>query len=448
MSGLVTAVGKLAEARRNARLTRAELETARLEKFRRLARHARDTSPYYAEIMTERGIDPATCTPADFPVLTKQLLMANFDRIVTDRRVTKQGISQFLTCSSNPNDLFLGKYRVMHTSGTSGEVGYFVYSPEDWIRGMLQGSMRRRRPARLRRRGLRRFRVAFYGATGGHFAGVTMASAAQKGVARLFAKVGVFEINEPLSRTIAELNAFQPDVLSGYTAALKVLAAKQREGSLRIRPAIVGATGETATKADLDFLAEAFGAQAGSAYGSTEHMMMGASNPDGETMTLADNDLIFELAEDHTLVTNLFNQTLPLIRYRMSDILKAVEPQDPALPNLVIRNLVGRSERVPTFTGKDGKSDFISPHTINEIFVAGITRFQMRLTGASSFRFLVCLDPGLDAGAKEVAVKAVQARLQEILGQKGLDDVAFNVEPVCDIPVDPKTRKFRLIVEE
>jgi hypothetical protein len=60
---------------------------------------------------------------------------------------------------------------VMHTSGTSGEVGYFLYAPADY--------KRQRRAARANRQAFRsllpclglrlsRIRVAFYGATGGH----------------------------------------------------------------------------------------------------------------------------------------------------------------------------------------------------------------------------------------------------------------------------------------
>ena len=64
--------------------------------------------------------------PEQFPVLTKTILMANFDQIVTDRRVSKSAIESFLTNSSDPNDRFLGEYQVIHTSGSSGEVGYFV----------------------------------------------------------------------------------------------------------------------------------------------------------------------------------------------------------------------------------------------------------------------------------------------------------------------------------
>jgi phenylacetate-coenzyme A ligase PaaK-like adenylate-forming protein len=65
--------------------SRAELEAVKNQKFRTLARHAHAHAPYYANIVRERAIDLNTCTPADFPVLTKSLLMANFNDIVTAR---------------------------------------------------------------------------------------------------------------------------------------------------------------------------------------------------------------------------------------------------------------------------------------------------------------------------------------------------------------------------
>jgi len=437
--------GKVMERRRNARLTRPEFEAARLERFRALVRHANTHSPYYAEIIAERGIDIATCTPADFPELTKSILMANFDRIVTDPRATKQAIADFLTRSHDPNERYLGRFVVMHTSGTSGEVGYFVYAPADLGRAFGGNGRRRLRPA-LKRRGRGRFRLAFYGATDGHYAGVTSMSMAGRGLLRLVLKLGIFEINAPMAGTLTGLNSFQPDVLGGYTTALKMLGEKQIAGELDIHPIAIAATGETVTQADMAFLSQAFGgATVTSAYGCTEHLGLGSSNPGGETMTLNDNDLIFEFREDHSLITNLFNYTMPLIRYRMSDILRPVSgPND---RDLKIEALVGRTERTPVFVGRDGVSDFISPHTINEIFVAGVTRFQFQITGETSFRFPVCLDPALDAAGRAKAVEGVKARLSEILAQKGLDNVAFEVPVVGDIPVNAKTRKFQLIVD-
>src|SRR4030095_2045981 len=102
MSELLTMIRAIREARRNQALTRAQLEEAKLGRFRDLVRHAQRHSPYYAQLIEERGIRVSVCTPADFPVLTKTLLMANFDRIATDRRVTKQAIADFLTRSKDP----------------------------------------------------------------------------------------------------------------------------------------------------------------------------------------------------------------------------------------------------------------------------------------------------------------------------------------------------------
>ncbi len=162
-------------------------------------------------------------------------------------------------------------------------------------------------------------------------------------------------------------------------------------------------------------------------------------------MTLTDESLFMEFRDDHSVVTNLFNYTMPLIRYRMSDILRPVSP--PGMHPVVVENLVGRSEMMPTFRNGDGKLDFISPHTINEVFVKGVTRFQMQITSDTSFNFPVCVDTGLTADERTRLTQTLATRLQQILQQKGLTNVRFETSIVDDIPVHPVTRKFQLIVD-
>jgi phenylacetate-coenzyme A ligase PaaK-like adenylate-forming protein len=426
----------------------AKRESAKVRKFRALARHAQALSPYYANIIRERAIDLQTCTPADFPPLTKSLLMENFNDIVTDRRATKQAIAEFLSRSKDPRDKLFNRLTVMHTSGTSGEVGYFLYAPADYRR-LRAAAMRNRGEfrARFAKFGwhLRRIRVAFYGATGGHFAGVTGVASMQQGIRKLFIDARAFEVNTPLPDVVAKIDGFQPDALWGYTTALKMLGDEQRAGRLNIKPAAVIATGEMVTKADLQFLSSAFGGTTAlSMYACTEHMLLGISNPDGETMTLLDDNLMFEFHHDHSLITNLFNFTMPLIRYRMSDILRPISA--PGAQRIVIQNLVGRTEQMPVFANRSGGKDFISPHTINEIFVEGVTRFQMQITGASSFSFPICVEAQLDGAGRAAAAAGVKARLREILEQKGLGNVTFDVPIVAAIPLNERTRKFQLIV--
>jgi phenylacetate-CoA ligase len=428
--------------------TRAELEAAKQQKFRALIRYACERAPYYANIIRARGLDVDTCRAGDFPVLTKAILMANFNDIVTDRRVSKEIIADFLTRSTDPRERLFNEITVMHTSGTSGEVGYFVYARPDYARlraaavrnrevyrGLLPGFGRR----------LRRLRLAFYGATGGHFAGVTGMASMQTGMQRLFVDARSFEVNTPLPLVVEGLNRFKPDALWGYTTALKMLGDEQRAGRLHIRPAAIAASGEMVTKADMQFLSAAFdGATALSMYACTEHLMLGISNPDGESMMLMDDNLIFEFYDDHSIITNLFNHTLPLIRYRMSDILRPISA--PGAPRILIENLVGRTEQMPIFVNGRGTQDFISPHIINEIFVNGVTRFQMQITGPSSFQFPICVEEGLDEAQRATVVAGVGTRLAEILAQKGLSNVAFEVAIVADIPLNERTRKFQLIV--
>jgi phenylacetate-CoA ligase len=276
-----------------------------------------------------------------------------------------------------------------------------------------------------------------------------MLRAATQGVARFFVKTAFYEVNDPLPQTVAALTEFQPDVLAGYTGALTILAAKQREGVLRISPFSIGTAGESLSATDKKTLEEAFGCEVSNGYGSSEHLMMGFALRGGASMLLRDDDLIYEPFEDHTLVSNLFNYTLPLIRYRMADVLRpVVRKSDPDSPYLEIESLVGRTEMMPRFLNDGGIEDFISPHTINEIFVAGVSRFQMQLTGAMSFRFAVCLDPALPAGAGTEVIRAMESRLSDILQQKKMSNVRFTVDVVDDIPVDPGTRKFQLIVAD
>ncbi len=156
--------------------------------------------------------------------------------------------------------------------------------------------------------------------------------------------------------------------------------------------------------------------------------------------------MIFEFHEDHSVITNLFNYTLPLIRYRMSDILRPVSA--PQARRIVIQNLVGRTEQMPVFVnGAGAKGLHQSAHHQRDIR-QGRDTISNAITGPSSFRFLICVDAGLDDAERATAAAGVRARLAEILAQKGLGNVAFEVQIVADIPLNERTRKFQLIVSQ
>ena len=425
----------------NRRSSREEFERRRMRRFRRFVAFAYERSPYYRRIILERKIDIGRCVPEDFPILTKSGLLENFDQIVTLPEVRLEDIQQFLSESRNPEDLFRDRYVVVHTSGSSGQVAYFIYDPRAWARGLSQ----------LLNSGDfsllpgKRKRMALYGATEGHFTGVSIAASSMSPPLHLLHILRCFEINRPIAETIAAMNEYQPDVIAGYATGLRVLAEKQLSGELRIRPRGIHSSGEPLLDADRAAIEKAFGKCVRNTYVSSEHMFMGMKEPGWTSMRLLEDDLIFEIYPDHALVTNLFNRALPLIRYRMNDVLTFLDTSEHA-PYRAISDIVGRVEQSAGFVNEHGVMDSISPHTINEIVIPHVSRFQLRITGSDAFTFAIVFDPNADPRQRNAAIDATERRLWEILKQKEMANVRFNVLACGDLPIDPATRKFRLIV--
>jgi phenylacetate-CoA ligase len=429
---------KYVELRRNERRTPQEFSERRLRKFRRFVELVNSRSPYYARIIRERGIDVSTCVPESFPVLTKRTLMEHFDDIITTPAITKVGIADFLSRSNDPFELYKGNFVVLHTSGSSGEIGYFVYSQSDWWRGYAQFS-------RLHSFSFRRRMIAYFGATQGHFAGVTLFLTSRRSLLKLLYRTEMFEINGPLQPVLDRLNALQPDILSGYPSGLLMLAHKQLAGELRIAPSFTETGGEPLSPEARRIIEKAFQVPLLDLYASTEHMLMAMAHPLHGGMYLLEDDLIFELHPDHTCVTNLFNRTLPLIRYRMEDVLQTIPDTDWSLPYTKVKDLVGRMEQALIFTNRHGSEDFICPIIIVEFHVKNLRRFQIQLLSKSSFLFKACLEKGLGPKEREEVFRDIRMKFQEILSQKEMDNVTFDIEEVDDLQVDPKTGKFRLI---
>ena len=419
-------------------LTREALEAERIKRFRRLVAYAKERSPYYADLIASHSI-PVECTPADFPVLTKQEVIRNFDRLVTDRSITKAKVEHFLSTSKDPLDLLDGRYYVLHTSGSSGEIGIYPYSRDDIARGLSKTPS----PPKS---GLRRTRLAFFGATRGHFAGVTFASIFKGSALRFLFKMETYEINSPIDSVIKGLNRFRPDVVAGYATALKILADKKRQGELNISPRLLMSSGEPLNPNDRAVIEATFGAPLMNSYMCTEHVYMGIGMPEHKGLYLFEDDLIFEFHKEHTCVTNLFNYTLPLIRYRMEDILQPIEDTDNLYPFTKIKEVVGRSEYIPYFLNSTGGEDFISPHIINEFFVKNLQRFQMQVVDKSSFVFKAIIDPSIGEAERARTLEKIEEGLKSILSEKGLSAVHFKIEEVDDLPVDKKTGKFKLIL--
>jgi phenylacetate-coenzyme A ligase PaaK-like adenylate-forming protein len=432
------------DLRRNTRLTRQELQAKKITRFRRLVRFVNNASPYYASIIRDHGIRLETCVPEDFPVLTKSALVENYDQIVTDRRITHNQLEEFLRSSKDSVELYLGEYVVTETSGSTGEKAFVVYHRRDWARAMAQSS--RFPDTSYESISLRRRRVAYCGAIVPHFGGVTMCEWWKHSIARFFLDYRFFELNRPIDVNIAELNAFRPDNLIGLTTSLKILGEQRLSGALRISPMHITVGGEMVTEADQAFLSHAFGCKVVSMYATSEHLTMGRSHADDTRMILYDDDVIYEFQKDHILTTNLVNSTMPLIRYRMSDVIEPSAQQPEDTPYLRINSLIGRFEMWLRFLNERGIEDVLAPMTLSRPTTRGLLGSQIQVVSNTEFLLRARFHASMTQEERDHALADLRPQVASILRQKGMSNVAFDIEAVDELPVDPATGKFKLVV--
>jgi phenylacetate-coenzyme A ligase PaaK-like adenylate-forming protein len=120
----------------------------------------------------------ADVTVRNLPFLSKKIVMENFDRVVTDAHLRRRELEQWLDEVRDPKQRFRSDFIVMHSSGSSGTTGIFVYRRTDWQ--VMNSIMAARLPPPENHSG--KTRVAFYRASHGHFAGVATAVHMSKSV--------------------------------------------------------------------------------------------------------------------------------------------------------------------------------------------------------------------------------------------------------------------------
>src|SRR5439155_19741406 len=108
---------------------REQLIAHQKEQLSVLLRRAATHSPYYRETI---GDLVARGRPlAEFPIMNKTKLMADFDKIVTDSMLTRALVEQHVN-SERCGELLLNKYRCIATGGSTGQRGLFVYDRYAW----------------------------------------------------------------------------------------------------------------------------------------------------------------------------------------------------------------------------------------------------------------------------------------------------------------------------
>ena len=339
---------------------RAQLADHQQQRLETVVRHAATHSPYYRRRLAEAGaLGDGPVQLQRLPVLDKSLLMEHFDELVCDPRLRRDQLLDWVGQLTS-DQLYLDRYRVMVTSGSSGRPGLFVYDPVGW-RSICAQILRSSSWAGLRP-SLPRQRLALLG-------GAAPSHVSRQGAATMAVglhRVLSLPVTLPLPRLVEALNQFQPTFLHVYPSVAMWLADEQQAGRLRLAPQMLVTIAELRTTEMTQQLQEAFGVQPFNAYGCTEGLWGSECEHHQGIHLFEDTTLVENLDGDgqpvpagqpgaRLLVTNLHNLVQPLLRLEVTDLVTLDPDPCPCGRTLVRASAIhGRSDDILSLPARDG----------------------------------------------------------------------------------------------
>lgn len=403
------------------------LEALRIERLRALLSEVGRSVPYWRDLFTRLGFDPAAVTGiADLqrlPFLDKATIRAHTEALKSERAL---GLARFNTggSSGEPLIFFIGNERVSHDVAAKWRAtrwwGVDIGDPEIVLWGSpielsSQDRMRQWRDAVMRTRLLPAFEMSPVRVAG----------------------------------FIAEIRAMRPKMLFGYPSAFAHIARHAEEHGIRlddlgIRVAFV--TSERLYPHQRELIERVFACPVANGYGGRDAGFIAHQCPAGG-MHLTHEDIIVEIVDaagrvlspgesGEIVVTHLATRDFPFIRYRTGDI-GVLDDQPCACGRTLplLKSIEGRS--TDFLVAKNGTV----MHGLSLIYIVrdlpGVRQFKIVQESLSLTRILLVTDASFDAQCLPAIVSGAQARLGE--------DVDIEIERVDGIPPE-KSGKYRYVV--
>lgn len=434
-------IREMIKTRRGNGLSREEMARLQQRRLKKLVRFARKNSPYYEDLYQEISED---CRLEDLPPVSKPDLMADFDRVVTDRRISMKRVDAFCGDLDHVGRMLDGRYLVFKTSGSTGNPATVLYDKTCIDVSSAVAALRtfaRQEDYRAFMRHGRKTAGVF--ANYGFYLACGMSRYLQLKMHGRQTKITV-DVNAPEAQIIRELNAFQPAMLSGYPSNLALLADYDE---LQIRPDVVITGGELLTDAVRRKLTEKFGCYVQTHYSCTEAGEIACECAEGhlhinedwvivEPVDRNNRPVGYGVLSDKVLITNLANRIQPFIRYELTDRIIVHDEKCRCGRNTRWLEIEGRTDDTLLFDS----GVKIAPMSLYKILeeVKPIRRFQLIQTAPKELELRLVSDE------KDVAFAEAERELLSFFAEKGIKDLTITLS---DLPpqANPISGKFKHI---
>lgn len=322
--------GSLRQVRDVPRLSSDQLATLQRRRLRKLLQHTLRRSSFYR---TKYGnVDVDSVEFSSLPTVTKDEIRDHFDNVVTDPRLRREELENYVLDEQNLGRWYLGEYAISHTSGSQGSPLLIVQdrnclhkifalmaarSSPDGVPSPLEGIRRWFRPKRV---------VAISFRRGFYPSGMTLEFMPE--IVRPFVQVTRLSSIQP--DLITRLNELRPHVITGYASVLEGLAVQSEQLRLPELEYITNSSEQLSLRSRKR-IENGFGVPVFDHYGTGECLQLadGCRHCNGVHVN-ADWAILESVDESNRpvpagtvgariLVTNLANFAQPFIRYEIGD---------------------------------------------------------------------------------------------------------------------------------
>ena len=289
-------MSNLGRWRKHERWSRPQLEAYQAESLHRMREWTYARSPFYQRF--HKGLEDSPLQ--ELPVLTKAMMMENFDELVTDRAVRLEDVRVHLH-SDGARNRFLNRYWVTTTSRRPDRPGIHLFNRNEWAAVLASAGRVREWAgwATSLNHMLHRMPLASLGSASPWHMGQQIA----KTLNSLFPMNQVmpmrnFDVSQPLTEIVRQLNEWQPHWLSGNASMMGILADEQLAGHLAIHPHWIAPDTEVLTDEIRRCIEAAWGHGPFNAFWATAGGYLASERSDHNGLYLFEDNVIFESVDE------------------------------------------------------------------------------------------------------------------------------------------------------
>jgi len=424
--------------------TRDQIDTFQLNALRQLLSYAMKNSSWYRK--KYQGITSDAFLKEDLstlPCLTKKEVIHHWDEICCREDISKEIAEQHLQDyreGKTDDPFYKDKYYFAATGGSSGVRGLYVWDL-DYFATVGCETFRYQHRDNITAKRTTPKKIAVITAPSLIHASTPLFSLVTSKQDKSF----WLPADTPLETLCQKLNEIQPTDIIGFTSTIQELAKLAQLNKLKIKPTRVSTNSEPLDDEVRDIIYQAWAIKVNNMWGSVEMGLAAVEDDHYQGLLISEDLIILEPVDDNLnpvafnqqakrlIITNLFNYSLPLIRYVVDDAVIISPTEFSSYTH--IKQIIGRTD-----DWFDYGNVRVHPMEFRHILgqYAEISEYQIEQTNVGALIYIII--------NKDIDIQKLQNDLVAALLKAELQSPVVNIEVTTQLPRHGETGKLKRFI--